>query len=147
MYTAVDRPFFRLSLASSGREVAKLGGPRLALQTKYYRARAQAVLVAPGNARRAEAIICVWRTREGFDACAKAALEAPVKLAVSLGGPAAADSAVQDWSCEVDAEVIDADLDTWSLERDESPALSVRRVGRHASRMPYRRRFMQGAGK
>ena len=80
-------------------------------------------------------VICVWRTREGFDACAKAALEAPVKLAVSLGGPAAADSAVQDWSCEVDAEVIDADLDTWSLERDESPALSVRTVGRHASRM------------
>ena len=56
MYTAVDRPFFRLSLASSGREVAKLGGPRLALHTKYYRARAQAVLVAPENARRAEAV-------------------------------------------------------------------------------------------
>ena len=77
----------------------------------------------------------MWRTREGFDACAKAALEAPVKLAVSLGGPAAADSAVEDWSCEVDVEVIDADLDTWSLERNESLALSVRRVGRHASRM------------
>ena len=103
--------------------------------------------MAPGHARRAEAIICVWRTREGFDACAKVALEAPVKIAVSLGGPAAADSAVQDWSCEVDVEVIDADLDTWSLERDESPALSARRVGRQASRMPYRRRFMQGAGK